>query len=175
MCQQASDLGTDAPSIQVGRWGIPGYRDPSYILPYYGARDDEIAGLSDEKAKQVLTIYGGLVRKHDTGDDWRDRLRKITRAWHLPKQLTISGVVVSNKMKKSVVVAAKRPAYNSKLDLSYFKTRRFMAHDELDLCRPGDQVLIRSCRPLSKRKAHVVVINFGDRTSTVKDERKIVL
>lgn len=175
MSQQTSDSSTAAPPVQLGGWGIPGHREPSYILPYYGANDDEIAALSDEKAKKILTVYGGLIRKRDTGDDWRDRLRKITRAWHLPKQLTISGVVVSNKMKKSVVIAANRPAYNSKLDLSYFKTRRFMAHDELDLCRPGDNVVIRSCRPLSKRKAHVVVINFGDRTSTVKDDRKIVM
>lgn len=174
MCQQVSDSPTDS-STQAFRLGVPSHRKPSYILPYYGASDDEIAALSDDKAKQILKVYGGLIRKSDTGDIWRDRLRKLTRAWHLPNQLTISGVVVSDKMKKSVVIAAKRRTFNSKLDLTYFKTRRFMAHDELDLCRPGDQVVIRSCRPLSKRKSHVVVINYGDKASTVTDDRKIVL
>lgn len=150
-------------------------RKPSYILPFYGASDERIYGLSDAQAKEVLKVYGGLVRRSDTGDQWRERLRKVTRAWHLPKHLTIRGVVVSNKMNKSVVVAAKRAAFNSKLQMSYFKTRRFMAHDELNLCREGDDVVIRSCRPLSKHKAHVVVVNFGDKLSIEQDDREIVL
>eukprot|EP00171_Calliarthron_tuberculosum_P019339 IDg19339t1 len=65
-------------------------------------------------------------------------------------------------MDKSVVVAARRRCYEPKLQLKYWRTRRFMAHDELNLCREGDRVIIRSCRPLSKRKAFVVVENFGD-------------
>lgn len=150
-------------------------RKPTYTLPYYGATDEEIDFLSDEKAKQALKVYGGLVRKGDTGKDWRLRLRKITRSWLRPKQLTISGVVVSDKMFKSVVVAAERPRFSKKYEVGFTKTRRFMAHDELNLCREGDEVTIRSCRPLSKRKAHVVVRNFGDKLRCGTDDRKIVL
>lgn len=114
------------------------------------------------------------MRPVDTEDVLRDRLRVLTHADYRPSLLTISGVVVSDKMNKSVVIAARRKAYSSKLGLAYLKTRRFMAHDEFDLCREGDRVVIRSCRPLSKRKAFVVVQNFGDLTRVGADERGIV-
>jgi len=84
-------------------------------------------------------------------------------------------VVVSNKMDKSVVIASRRKAYAPKIKLQYWRTRRFMAHDELDLCREGDRVVIRSCRPLSKRKAFVVVKNFGDPTRLGEDHRAQVV
>ena len=32
------------------------------------------------------------------------------------------------------------------------KTKRYLAHDELEKCNIGDQVLVQECRPLSKRK-----------------------
>lgn len=144
-------------------------------MPHYGAGDDEITSLSDAKAKEVLHMYGGLIRKDDTGEDWRTRLRKITRAWHIPKQLTISGVVVSDKMIKSVVIASQRRCYHPKYRKYFNKTHRFMAHDGPGLCREGDHVIIRSCRPLSKRKAHVVVQNFGDKMRSGVDDRKVVL
>lgn len=148
---------------------------PVYKLPFYGAGDDVINNLSDMDAQRALKCYGGLVAKQDTGDDWRTRLRRATRSWHLPKQLTIRGTVVSNKMLKSVVVAARRPKWHKKLQMPYVRTKRFMAHDELNLCREGDDVVIRSCRPLSKRKTHVVVVNYGDKLAVGKDDRRIDL
>lgn len=47
-----------------------------------------------------------------------------------------------------------------------------MAHDEFDLCREGDRVVIRSCRLMSRSKAHVVVQNFGSRTGAEGDDRE---
>jgi small subunit ribosomal protein S17 len=32
------------------------------------------------------------------------------------------------------------------------KTRKYLAHDEMSECHIGDQVLVRECRPLSKKK-----------------------
>jgi len=32
------------------------------------------------------------------------------------------------------------------------KTRKYLAHDEMEECNIGDQVLVQECRPLSKRK-----------------------
>ena len=81
--------------------------------------------------------------------------------------------MISDKMNKSVVVAVRRRKYVSKIKVWYEKTRRFKAHDERDLCREGDRVVIRSCRPLSKEKSHVVVVNFGDDRRAGKDERKV--
>lgn len=150
-------------------------RKAIYIMPYYGASDEEIYGLSDALAKQALRTYGGLIRKSDTADEWRERLRKLTRTGNIPRQLTIRGVVVSNKMDRSVVVAAKRRVFHSKLQAHYYRTKRFMAHDGPNLCEEGDDVIIRSCRPLSKRKAHVVVINFGDKLKIGTDDRKVLL
>lgn len=148
---------------------------PAYTLPFYGATDEELNQLSDNTARLALKSYGGLIRKTDEIDQLRERLRALTNASHRPSLLTIEGVVVSDKMNKSVVVAARRHAYSSKLQKAYLKTRRFMAHDELDLCREGDRVIIRSCRHMSKRKSYVVVKNFGDKTRVEEDDRKIVL
>jgi len=62
------------------------------------------------------------------------------------------GVVVSNKMDKTIVVAAKRkvkhPIYGKFLN----KTTKFYAHDEKNDCNIGDLVKIMETRPLSKNK-----------------------
>ena len=37
------------------------------------------------------------------------------------------------------------------------KTKKYLAHDELEECKIGDQVLVQECRPLSKRKSWKLV------------------
>ncbi|KAL9377335.1 hypothetical protein Peur_031455 [Populus x canadensis] len=69
---------------------------------------------------------------------------------------SVVGMVVSNKMQKSVVVAVDR-LFHHKLYNRYVKrTSKFMAHDENDLCNIGDRVRLDPSRPLSKRKHWVV-------------------
>jgi small subunit ribosomal protein S17 len=143
---------------------------PVYSLPYYGADETEIVTLDDADVDRVLKAYGGLLRKKDAEGARRERLALITR-----DRLTISGVVVSDRMDKSVVVAARRRAYSDKMRKEYAVTRRFMAHDELNLCREGDRVTIRSCRPMSRWKNHVVVRNYGDHSRIGEDKRAAVL
>jgi len=62
------------------------------------------------------------------------------------------GVVVSDKMEKSIVVAVKRkvkhPIYGKFLN----KTTKFHAHDEENTCNIGDTVRSMETRPLSKTK-----------------------
>jgi small subunit ribosomal protein S17 len=62
------------------------------------------------------------------------------------------GVVVSNKMEKSITIAvhtkAKHPIYGKFVN----KTSKFMAHDEKNECKVGDVVRIMETRPLSKNK-----------------------
>jgi small subunit ribosomal protein S17 len=66
------------------------------------------------------------------------------------------GVVVSNKMQKTVVVEVERlvmhPLYHK-----YLRRRsRFMAHDEKNDCKVGDRVQIEETRPLSRHKRWIV-------------------
>lgn len=70
---------------------------------------------------------------------------------------TRQGVVVSNKMEKTVVVAArfkeKHPIYGKFVS----KTKKYHAHDENNECNPGDTVLLMETRPLSATKRWRVV------------------
>ena len=63
-----------------------------------------------------------------------------------------TGIVVSDKMQKTIVIKVENryphPIYSKTL----IKTKKYLAHDELEICNIGDQVLVEECRPLSKRK-----------------------
>lgn len=68
------------------------------------------------------------------------------------RRVTKSGVVVSNKMDKTVVVAVQNHVKHTMYHKYMKQTRKFMAHDEGNACNIGDQVVIEETRPLSKRK-----------------------
>ena len=63
-----------------------------------------------------------------------------------------TGVVVSNKMDKSVVVAVKTQEKHPIYGKFVKKTTKFVAHDEKNECSEGDTVRIMETRPLSKTK-----------------------
>jgi small subunit ribosomal protein S17 len=63
-----------------------------------------------------------------------------------------TGIVVSNKMEKSVVVAVKRKVKHPIYGKFVNKTTKLVAHDEKDECSEGDTVRIMETRPLSKTK-----------------------
>ena len=62
------------------------------------------------------------------------------------------GVVTSDKMSKSIVVAVERKVKHAKYGKFVKTTAKFMAHDEKDECNVGDTVRIMETRPLSKSK-----------------------
>ena len=62
------------------------------------------------------------------------------------------GVVVSNKMDKSIVVEIERREKHPIYGKFIKKTNRFMAHDEKNECNIGDTVRIMETRPMSKNK-----------------------
>ncbi len=62
------------------------------------------------------------------------------------------GVVVSDKMDKSIVVAVKRKVKHPIYGKFVNKTKKFIAHDEENTCNIGDSVKIMETRPLSKSK-----------------------
>ena len=62
------------------------------------------------------------------------------------------GLVVSNKMEKSIVVLVERKVKHPKYGKFVKKSTKFMAHDEKNECGMGDTVRIMETRPLSKNK-----------------------
>ena len=62
------------------------------------------------------------------------------------------GVVVSNKMQKTIVVSVESLKKHRIYKRTYKQTKRFHAHDEGNICRVGDIVRIEETRPLSKTK-----------------------
>jgi small subunit ribosomal protein S17 len=62
------------------------------------------------------------------------------------------GVVVSNKMEKSITIAVKTKAKHPMYGKFVNKTSIFMVHDEKNECNIGDTVRIMETRPLSKNK-----------------------
>ncbi|PHR46034.1 MAG: 30S ribosomal protein S17 [Fluviicola sp.] len=63
-----------------------------------------------------------------------------------------TGVVTSDKMDKSIVIAVERKVKHPKYGKFIKKTAKFVAHDEKNESNQGDTVRIRECRPLSKSK-----------------------
>ncbi len=65
---------------------------------------------------------------------------------------TLEGVVVSDKMDKTVVVRVERLVKDPRYQKYVRRHARFMAHDEENTCGIGDRVQIIEHRPLSKKK-----------------------
>jgi small subunit ribosomal protein S17 len=63
------------------------------------------------------------------------------------------GVVVSNKMDKSIVIAVKRKVKHPIYGKFVNKTSKLHAHDEENTCNIGDTVRVMETRPLSKNKS----------------------
>ena len=74
----------------------------------------------------------------------------------MPKRI-LQGVVVSNKGEKTVIVQVERrlmhPVYKKFITTS----KKYAAHDEENRSKEGEQVRIRECQPVSKRKTFEVV------------------
>ncbi|MGK7912120.1 MAG: 30S ribosomal protein S17 [Synechococcus sp.] len=62
------------------------------------------------------------------------------------------GLVVSDKMDKTVVVAVENRIAHPKYGKIVVKTKKYKAHDEDNQCKRGDRVRIAETRPLSKTK-----------------------
>ncbi len=67
------------------------------------------------------------------------------------------GTVTSNKMQKTVVVTVERQVIHPFYKRVVRHSKRFLAHDEKNECRPGDTVRIQETRPLSRSKRWRVV------------------
>ena len=73
------------------------------------------------------------------------------------KTRRLSGVVVSSKMKDTIVVEVNRYVRHPKYDKYYTKSKRFKAHDIGNTKKVGEKVTIEECKPISKEKHFRVI------------------
>ena len=74
----------------------------------------------------------------------------------MPKRI-MQGVVVSDKMDKTVVVNVERRTQHPLYKKFIRRSKKYVAHDENNACKEGDVVQIQECRPISKRKTWEVI------------------
>lgn len=74
----------------------------------------------------------------------------------MPKRI-MRGTVVSDKSDKTVIVRVERRFMHPLYKKYITRSKRYAAHDEDNRCKVGDQVRIRECRPISKRKRFEVM------------------
>lgn len=68
-------------------------------------------------------------------------------------QRTLTGVVTSDKMDKTVTVVVERQVMHPVIGKVVKRTQKYHAHDEANDAKVGDRVVIEECRPISKTKA----------------------
>ena len=69
----------------------------------------------------------------------------------MPKK-QLKGIIVSDKMDKTVVVRVERVVEDPKYKKRYKIHKRYKAHDESGEYKMGEEVIIQECRPISKDK-----------------------
>ena len=73
------------------------------------------------------------------------------------KKQQMTGLVVSDKMDKTVVVKVDMRKRHAKYKKAYTVSKKFKAHDEKNEYKTGDKVVIESTRPISKDKRFKVL------------------
>jgi small subunit ribosomal protein S17 len=74
----------------------------------------------------------------------------------MPKRI-LQGVVVSDKMDKTIVVQVERRVMHPIYKKFVRRTKKYAAHDEANVHKVGETVRIQECRPISKRKRWAVL------------------
>ncbi len=74
---------------------------------------------------------------------------------------TVTGRVVSNRMDKSITVLVERKVAHPLYGKYVKRSTRLHAHDEENVCKEGDTVVIAECRPLSRTKSWRLVEVIG--------------
>ncbi len=74
----------------------------------------------------------------------------------MPKRV-LQGTVVSDKNDKTVVVLVERRFTHPLFKKTVRRSKKYKAHDDMNLCKVGDQVSIEETRPISKDKTWIVL------------------
>ena len=83
--------------------------------------------------------------------------KEIKKSSNTRKGIILRGVVISDKMDKTVVVSVSRFLEHAKYGKFYKLSKKYKAHDEENKYKIGDKVEIVSTRPMSKDKKFKVV------------------
>jgi len=75
----------------------------------------------------------------------------------MPKRI-LQGLVVSDKQDKTVVVSVERRVMHPVYKKFVVRSKKYAAHDETNQIKTGDVVRIQECRPISKNKCWVVLV-----------------
>jgi small subunit ribosomal protein S17 len=75
----------------------------------------------------------------------------------MPKRI-LQGVVVSDKMEKTVVVRVERRVMHPIYKKFIRRSKKYHAHDESNTFKVGDTIRIRECAPISKTKCWEVIV-----------------
>ncbi len=83
------------------------------------------------------------------------------------RRRSLVGVVTSDKMDKTVVVAVVRVTRHPLYGKVIKKTKKYKAHNENNQAKEGNKVRIRECRPISKEKSFFVeeILQQGERVA----------
>ncbi|XWO14369.1 30S ribosomal protein S17 [Candidatus Hepatincola sp. Pdp] len=76
----------------------------------------------------------------------------------MPKRV-LEGIVVSNKMEKTVVVRVERQVQHPLYKKIIKKSKKYLAHDESNSIEEGTKIKILESKPYSKRKKWEVIVN----------------
>ena len=78
----------------------------------------------------------------------------------MPKRI-LQGVVVSDKMDKTVTVQVERRFKHTLYKKFIRRSKKYAAHDDTNAVKVGDVVRIQECRPMSKRKKWEIVTEMA--------------
>jgi len=90
------------------------------------------------------------------------------------RKTTKIGVVIGDKMKKTVTVLVERPVKHPLYKKIVKKRKKFLVHDEYEKCKVGDVVRIVETKPLSRRKRWRVleIVELSNREQTKEAKEK---
>lgn len=88
----------------------------------------------------------------------------------MEKRKKMIGVVVSDKMDKTVVVEVEKFIEHPKYKKYMKVKKRYKAHDEYEKCEVGDRVLLMEVRPISKEKRWIVKSILGKETVPILEK-----
>ena len=93
---------------------------------------------------------GEYLKYMDTQDSKKAKARRVASR-------VFTGLVVSDKMEKTLVVVVNRVIEHQRYGKRYSRSKRYKVHDERSMFHAGDMVNFRECRPLSRDKRWRVI------------------